>query len=98
MRTDDSGTAPARGRVGEDLAVAAERAAGVIALSRPRASNALTAAMRAGIAAALGRWARDPDVYAVILLSAIDDTFCAGGDKRELAQWGPANTSQSRAL
>jgi enoyl-CoA hydratase len=98
MRTDNSGAVPARGGAGEDLAVAAERAAGVVALSRPGANNALTAAMRAGIAAALGRWVRDADIYAVILLSAIADTFCAGGDKRELAQWGPANTSQACAL
>jgi enoyl-CoA hydratase len=98
MRTDDSGVAPASGEAGDDLTVAGERAAGVIALSRPRANNALTAEMRAGIAAALGRWARDPDIYAVLLLSTIDGTFCAGGDKRELAQWGSSNASQARAL
>jgi enoyl-CoA hydratase len=97
MRSDDSGAA-ARGTAGDGLTVAAERAAGVIALNRPRANNALTAAMRAGIAAALGRWARDPDIYAVILLSVIDGIFCAGGDKRELAQWGPSGTSRARAL
>jgi enoyl-CoA hydratase len=99
MRSDDRGAAPARGgKTGGDLTVAAERAAGVVALSRPRAKNALSAAMRADIAAALGRWARDPDIYAVLLVSATEGTFCAGGDKRELSQWGPSGAGRARAL
>jgi enoyl-CoA hydratase len=99
MRSDDPGAVPARGgKAGGDLTVAAEHAAGVIVLSRPRTNNALSAAMRADIAAALGRWARDPDIYAVLLVSATEGTFCAGGDKRELSQSGPSGAAQARAL
>lgn len=63
-------------------------AAGRITLDRPRALNALTTAMRAEIAQALEAWARDPQVYAVIVESANDRAFCAGGDVREMVEWG----------
>ena len=43
-----------------------EGAAGLIVLDRPDALNALTLAMREAVGLCLTRWARDPQVYAVV--------------------------------
>jgi enoyl-CoA hydratase len=55
-----------------------------LTLDRPAALHAVTVAMRAQIAEALARAARDPDIYAVVLKAAPAKAFCAGGDLREL--------------
>jgi enoyl-CoA hydratase len=65
-----------------------EGAAGIVQLHRPRALNALTTAMRAEIAAAFTGWARNPQVYAVVIESLVDRAFCAGGDLREMFELG----------
>ncbi|NJO34428.1 MAG: enoyl-CoA hydratase/isomerase family protein [Rhodospirillales bacterium] len=81
-----------------DVAVTAgiEGAAGIVTLNRPRALNALTTAMRERIAAAFAVWARDPQVYAAVVLSATDRAFCAGGDVREMVEWGKARPKDAR--
>lgn len=81
-----------------DLVATVEGAAGVIALDRPRALNALTAAMRAKIAAAFAAWGRDPQVYAAVIVSATDRAFCAGGDLREMVECGRASPDEARAM
>ena len=68
--------------------VGTDGAAGLVTLNRPAALNALNTAMRAAMAAAFPRWARDPQIYAVVIASATDRAFCAGGDVREMAEWG----------
>jgi len=73
-----------------------EGAAGIVTLDRPRALNALTTAMRAEIAAAFAAWARDPQVYAAVIVSATDRAFCAGGDVREMVEWGKARPGDAR--
>ncbi len=73
-----------------------EGAAGVVTLNRPRALNALTTAMRAQIAAAFAAWARDPQVYAAVIVSATDRAFCAGGDVREMVEWGKTRPADAR--
>ena len=73
-----------------------EGAAGIVTLNRPRALNALTATMRAQIAAAFAAWARDPQVYAAVILSATDRAFCAGGDVREMVEWGKTRPADAR--
>jgi enoyl-CoA hydratase len=73
---------------GRGIAIAVEGSAGVVTLDRPRALNALTTAMRGEIAAAFKAWARDPQVYAALIVSATDRAFCAGGDVREMVDWG----------
>jgi enoyl-CoA hydratase len=73
-----------------------EGAAGIATLDRPRALNALTAAMRAQIAEAFAAWARDPQVYAACIVSASDRAFCAGGDLRELVEWGRIRPEDAR--
>jgi enoyl-CoA hydratase len=80
----------------DDILVERHGAAGVVALNRPQALNALTTAMRATIAAAFPRHARDPQIYAVVLKSASPKAFCAGGDIREITQWAREQPAEAR--
>jgi enoyl-CoA hydratase len=80
------------------LAAAIEGAAGVITLNRPGALNALTADMRAAIGTAFAAWARDPQVYAAVIVSATDRAFCAGGDVREMVACGRRSLAEARRL
>jgi enoyl-CoA hydratase/carnithine racemase len=57
---------------------------GIITLNRPRAINALSAAMIASISGALGQWQSDPKVRAVLIEGNGEKGFCAGGDVREV--------------
>ncbi len=68
--TDSSVIASREGRIGRIL------------LNRPKALNALDLPMIAAIAAALAEWRDDPSVHAVVIDSASDRAFCAGGDIR----------------
>jgi enoyl-CoA hydratase len=92
-----AGSAPAAGP-GSEIAATIEGAAGVIAISRPQALNALTGAMRAAIGAAFAAWARDPQVYAAVILSETDRAFCAGGDVREMTACGRRSLEAARAM
>jgi enoyl-CoA hydratase len=80
-----------------EIVIASEGAAGLVTLNRPQRRNALSAAMRAKIAAVLPRWVRDPNIYAVVIAAATARAFCAGGDLRELADWGRRAPSQAYA-
>jgi enoyl-CoA hydratase len=80
------------------IAAAIEGAAGVITLDRPRALNALTAAMRATISEAFAAWSRDPQVYAAVIHSSSDRAFCAGGDVREMVACGRRDLGAARRL
>ena len=98
---DESGlTAPATDSTGtsQDTAIRTdiEGAAGIVTLNRPRALNALTTAMRAQISAAFVAWARNPQVYAAVIVSATDRAFCAGGDVREMVEWGKTRPADAR--
>lgn len=55
-----------------------------IVLDRPAAMNAIDGAMRATLAAAIRSCARDPNLYGVLLSSALPKAFSVGGDVREL--------------
>lgn len=66
--------------------VGKDRAAAFVRLDRPGQLNAIDDAMRARIAAALPGFIRDPEVYALLIESAVDNVFSAGGDLRELAR------------
>ena len=70
--TDSSVIASREGRIGRIL------------LNRPKALNALDLPMIAAIAAALAEWRDDPSVHAVVIDSASDRAFCAGGDIRAI--------------
>jgi enoyl-CoA hydratase len=88
VTADASRAGDAGAETGRDVATGIEGAAGVVTLDRPRALNALTTAMRAEIAAAFAAWARNPQVYAALVVSATDRAFCSGGDVREMVDWG----------
>lgn len=97
MERDTRSAAPQPAAVpGGDLVARIEGAAGVVTLNRPRALNALTSAMRAEIAAVFAAWARDPQVYAALVVSATEGTFCAGGDVREMVECGKNRPDESR--
>lgn len=64
--------------------------AGLITLNRPRALNALTLGMVREMHPQLARWARDPEIAHVVVRAAGEKAFCAGGDIRQLHDWGRA--------
>ncbi len=68
--TDDAVIATRVGRIGRLL------------LNRPKALNALDLPMIRALCAALAGWRDDPAVHAVVIDSASDRAFCAGGDIR----------------
>jgi enoyl-CoA hydratase len=51
--------------------------------------------MRAAMARAFPRWARDPEIYAVVVSSASDRAFCAGGDVREITEWAKSRKADA---
>jgi enoyl-CoA hydratase len=65
-------------------------------LNRPQALNALSDAMRLELAAALPRWVRSPEVYALVIASSSERAFCAGGDVREMAELGRTRMGEAR--
>src|SRR5262249_32623545 len=82
-----------------EVVVERRGASAIVALNRPRALNAVNAAMRQAIDESLRRLARDPDLYVVLIKSMVDAVFCVGGDVRELAQWVRSDSEQAcRAL
>ncbi|MEC9343611.1 MAG: enoyl-CoA hydratase/isomerase family protein, partial [Pseudomonadota bacterium] len=56
--------------------------AGIIVLDRPRARNALTTGMVDAMTKSLEDFQDDDAVSCVVLMSAVEGTFCAGGDVR----------------
>lgn len=80
----------------EEIRIAVEGAAALITLDRPRALNALNTAMREQLAQAFPRFARDPQVYCVVVRSASEKAFCAGGDVRELTAWAREDMAKAR--
>ncbi len=86
MKAGDKGVDEAKGEAA-DIRIGVQGAAGIVTLDRPRALNALTTAMRAEMAAAFPKWARDPQIYCVVVRSTSPKAFSAGGDVRELTAW-----------
>jgi enoyl-CoA hydratase len=87
---------PAEEERGNDILLGVEGAAATVTLNRPQALNALTDAMRLQLAARLPRWGRDPQVYAILIGSSSERAFCAGGDVREMAEWGRIRMAEAR--
>ncbi len=69
------------------MAFALTGALGRVTLERSESRNAVDAAFRQQLADALPRWARDPDVYAVALLSGLEQVFSSGADLPEMLGW-----------
>lgn len=94
---DPSGVgAKAGAAASEDIHIGIQGAAAVITLDRPRALNALDTAMRERMTASFPRFARDPQVYCVVVRSAGPRAFCAGGDVRELTAWAREDMGRAR--
>ncbi|WP_333825549.1 enoyl-CoA hydratase/isomerase family protein [Pinisolibacter sp.] len=64
--------------------------AGVVILDRPKALNALTLSMVEAMQRQLDDWAGDPAIAHVVLTSASEKAFCAGGDIRRIHDMGKA--------
>lgn len=91
MTTSDLTTA------GSGVAVTREGALGLITLARPHVLNVLNSEMKADLAAAFPGFARNPEIYAVVLQSASEKAFCAGGDVRECVTAARDDMARARA-
>ncbi len=80
----------------DDIAITTEGAAGIVTLTRTKALNALTDAMRKSLIAGMPPFAADPDIYAVVFQSASPKAFCAGVDVRELTRQGREDRNVAR--
>lgn len=77
-------TAPSGTALEPAVLLRRDRNLGRITLNRPRAINALNHDMVRQISCALGEWAHDETVHAVVLDGAGDRGLCAGGDIRAI--------------
>ncbi len=81
----------------DQLIVEVQGPVGRIALNRPKALHALTAAMCDAILDALEAWRADDGIRAIILDHAAGTRgFCAGGDIRMLAESGAGDGAAAR--
>ncbi len=74
----------------EDLIFSRERQLGLITLNRIKAMNALSLDMIRAMHEQLKLWEQDDSIAAVMIQSASDRAFCAGGDVRWLYERGLA--------
>jgi enoyl-CoA hydratase len=68
--------------------------AGLVTLNRPRALNALNLSMVRLLDERLEQWAKDERIAHVVVQAAGEKAFCAGGDIRQLYEWGKAGDRQ----
>ena len=80
----------------DEVLIEARGSLAVITLNRPRALNALTTAMRAKLAGAFPRFAREAQTYCVVVQSASEKAFSAGGDVREMVRWGREDRARAK--
>lgn len=80
-----------------DIDITTDRCVAIVTLRRERALNALTADMRGHIAAAMPAFARDPQIYAVVLRSTSPKAFSCGSDVREITGLATADPAAARA-
>ena len=72
--------------------------AGLFTLNRPKALNAVTADMVARMHPQLAEWAGDPAIDVVIVRANGEKAFSAGGDIRQLHDWGRQGSPAMRAF
>jgi enoyl-CoA hydratase len=70
--------------------------AGIVTLNRPKALNAVTRTMVGELHARLVEWANDAAIAAVVIKAAGEKAFSAGGDIRQLHDWGKARNPAMR--
>jgi enoyl-CoA hydratase/carnithine racemase len=89
---DDSPDASNVGRMGEFIRYQTNGNIGTITIDRPAKRNAMTYAMNADFAAALGQAGSDPST-SVVVITGVPGAFCAGTDLSDLSN----APSESRA-
>lgn len=72
----------------DDVIFTQERQLGVVTLNRPPSLNALSLPMILAMQEQLSAWESDDTIKAVVIKSASDKAFCAGGDVRWLYEMG----------
>ncbi len=70
-----------------DILLEQNNRCGLITFNRPKALNALTYDMIAALEAQYIAWARDPQIYVVVMQASGGPGFCSGGDIRALYEW-----------
>jgi enoyl-CoA hydratase len=70
----------------------------VLRLNRPKARNALTFALMAGIGSAIVEAESDPEIRVVVLTGTEDRAFCAGMDLREFAEGGQPSAGAAEGM
>jgi enoyl-CoA hydratase len=79
-----------------ELRITIEGAMALVTLDRPRALNALTVRMRSDLLEGFKRFARDAQVYCVVIQSAHPKAFSAGSDVREVLALADACLADGR--
>lgn len=82
----------------KNLTILSGDAAVRVVLDRPGKRNAISASMRATLAAAIPKIARDPNVYVLVIRSAVPEIFSAGGDLIELCHAARERPEEARRL
>ena len=73
-------------QVFDGIIIALDGRMGLVQLNRPKALNAVTLEMIAGLEAFYHRCAKDPHIYGIVM-EAEGKAFCAGGDIRTIRDW-----------
>ncbi len=81
-----------------EIIFSTEHHIGLITLNRPEALNALNFSMISALQVQLTQWQDDPFIHAVVVRSACDRAFCAGGDVRAIYHLGRENIQQKMAF
>jgi enoyl-CoA hydratase len=81
-----------------DIAIRSEGAVARIVLDRPRTLNAINEEMRRQIARSVPGMARDPNVYALTIRSAVPGVFSVGADLRELVHAQHEDPAGARSM
>jgi enoyl-CoA hydratase len=81
--------------VADDILFERRGAAGIVALNRPHALNAVTFAMVRALARQLAEWDANQAITRVIITAAGERAFSAGGDLRALYDLGRAGRQQA---
>ena len=71
---------------------------GVICLNRPKVHHALNLEMVSSLAFRLGEWELDPQIKMVFVHSETENSFCAGGDVKEVRESILESKSNSAAF
>lgn len=93
----DEAASAASQPVKDGLSISRRGAMALVTLDRPAARNALTIAMRQRLIEAYPGFARDAEVYALVVRSHVPGAFCVGGDVREMAALTRTDLAAARA-